>query len=353
MSMKTLVRVLLLAGALTTVACGSDPCVTCSVSATVPDIGGVWTVSYRHSENVSVGSVLVEKSLILTVVQRDSMLAGRLGGIVETCTAQPNVVCTSATLYATPVVGRVGNDSSVSLSWDEDTTHVVLDGKAGAPGMTGTATGTSWSARPLTTVSVSQARLGAGDTVTVRGVITVDEGAFYPGNVVYIQDSTAGIEVIGLDAGSHLARGDSVLIRGLSGTDTAGEPALVPIAQVPFVVPPEAVQEGSGTVPAPRVVTTADLSTRRYEGSIVTLPSVRLVTLARFGGHVDYAMWFADANGVTFQVVVQEAVASSVTFESWTHGTYDITGILGLGIALVSRPSPLVQIRGPDDRVLR
>jgi hypothetical protein len=69
-------------------------------------------------------------------------------------------------------------------------------------------------------------------------------------------------------------------------------------------------------------------------------------------GHVDDGMWFQDADGADFQVLVHDTVAASVTFDSWTGGsTYNLTGILGFGVNLSSNSAPLLQIRGPDDRV--
>ena len=351
MRLRTFVHPLALAGGLAILACTSDPCVTCAPTEDIPNISGPWTVSYSHSENGPVAA-LVEKFLIIDVAQQDSTLVGHLGGTVTTCTAQTTVVCTTNTLYATAVMGRVHGDSSITLSWLEDTTLVEMKGKVGATGLSGGATGTTWRARTLSIVPIALARGQTGDTVTVRGVITVDEGAFYPGNVVYVQDGTAGIEVVGLGTGPPMSRGDSVLIRGVSALDIAGESAIVPIAVVPFARPPEAVKVGSGTVPAPKVVSIYDLFTREYEGSLVTLPSVRLRTLVRFAGQSEYGMWLQVGSGPVLQGFVHQTVAASLTYDSWTVGqTYDLTGIVGFGVNLSSASEPLLQLRGPNDRV--
>jgi len=142
--------------------------------------------------------------------------------------------------------------------------------------------------------------------------------------------------------------GDSVLMRGVAGTDAAGERAILPIAEAPSSRPPEIVWEGTGTVPAPHVVTNIG----QYQGSLVTVPGAHLLSLVRFAGQVEYGMWFRDVNGADFQVLVHEAVAAPVPFDSWTVGwTYNLTGIIGFGVNLTSNSAPLLQIRGSDDRV--
>jgi len=333
-------------------ACRSDPCVTCNTNVEARDISGVWTVSHAFSESGAGVTVLVEKHLVLELTQQDSIVVGRMGGTIERCTTSSSGdVCSTNVLYSGVVLGRVHTDASVVLSWMEDLTHVELEGKAGASGMTGLAQGAPWNARRATPVTVAEARSGTGDTVLVSGVVTVDQGAFDPGNVVYVQDKTAGIEVVGLGTGPMLVKGDSVLLRGVIGADGAGERAILPIAAAPSSWPPEIVWEGTGAVPAPRVVTAADMRTRQYEGSIISLPSGYLHVLVRQAGP-DYGMWFGDVNDADFQVFVHESVAASVPFDSWTVGwTYNLTGIQGFGVSLVSSSQPLLQIRGPDDRV--
>jgi hypothetical protein len=190
----------------------------------------------------------------------------------------------------------------------------------------------------------------------VRGVVTVSRGTFtggdfYPGNVVYVQDASDGIEVVGLFSKLPILLGDSVLIMGISKEDGYGERAIIPV-RISFSGvdpwPPTAVRLGLGAVPLPRLVTVTEVADRTYEGGLVTVPSVRLVSKPSSASG-SYYLTFADNSGARFTVLVHTTVTATVSLASWVVGaTYDVTGILGS-----FQGTPNLQLRGPDDRVRR
>ncbi len=114
-----------------------------------------------------------------------------------------------------------------------------------------------------------------GKVFTVAGVVTVGSGTFNTGDLdVYIQDKTAGINVFRTGAaGLRLEVGDSVIVTGsldqLRGNTLFRVQADKDIQVV-----------GRGSVPAPLVVTAADLNEKPvppfelYEGKLVRLEAV-------------------------------------------------------------------------------
>jgi hypothetical protein len=311
----------------------------------------VW--SFEYGEYIS-GGLAFSKNSVLELAQFDSVLVGRMGGTITSCLS--GFGCFTDILYNTYVSGRVTSDSVVVLQWIEDSTQVGVQGRVGPGGLSGATQGSWWEAIRETPVGVGQAKQLTGDTLIVRGVVTVSAGKFeggtlYPGNVVYVQDGSGGIEVVGLFTSVPIRIGDSVLVRGVSSEDGYGERAVVPI-HVSFggvdPRPPELVRLGLGAIPSARVVTVANVAARTYEGSVVSLRGVRLASKpsAASGG---YVLTFADSANATFRVIVHSTIATTVTLGSWTVGSvYDITGIQGS-----SNGTPNVQIRGSGDRVLR
>ena len=110
-----------------------------------------------------------------------------------------------------------------------------------------------------------------GKVFTVTGVVTVPSGAFNATDLdIYIQDHTAGINVFKTGAADlRLELGDSVIVTGVLDQQPAGNSLLRLRTNQDLQV------VGRGTVPAPLVVTAADLSApsvpplETYEGRLV------------------------------------------------------------------------------------
>jgi hypothetical protein len=334
-------------------ACTKDePCPTCLNGGVkpIPIVSGVWNLSYDRFISGGLG---ITKDLVLELDQVDSSAFGWMGGTITSCLN--GFGCFTEILYVAPVLGSVRSDSVVALRWFEDTTQVSLQGHAEPNRLAGTGADFSWEAVRATRLSISQAKQTSGDTTVVRGVVTVsaglfEGGTFYPGNVVYVQDGSAGIEVVGLFPSVPIDRGDSVLIRGVVGQDGYGERAIIPINVSISGVdprPPEAARLGLGTVPPPLAMTVTGIMARTYEGSLATVRGVRLVSKpsSATGG---YPLTFVDSTGASLGVIVHSGVATSVTLPSWIVGAiYDLTGILGR-----SNGTPNLQLRGTEDRVI-
>lgn len=326
-------------------ACSNDrACPSCpgSGGVPIPNVAGVWSVGEQYVS----GGIGIDKHLVVELSQSDSVLGGHIGGSISYLSDFGFYSTTY--MYQGTVTGHVTRDSIVTLQWTEESTPVTLQGRIGPDGLSGD----YWQARRESPVSVAQAESAPGDTVIVRGVVTVSIGGFFPGNVVYVQDGSGGIEVVGL-GDLPVSLGDSVLIEGVSGIDVGGERAILPIYYSVSGVdpwPPEVARLGFGNVPAPQPLSVADLAAETMEGRLVTLDVVHLVSKPSSASG-EYSLTFADNTGATFIVFVHATVASAVTLGSWVVGaTYDLTGILGTFNSGTTRN---LQLRGPDDRVRR
>ena len=115
-----------------------------------------------------------------------------------------------------------------------------------------------------------------GKVFTITGVVTVASGAFNAGDLdIYVQDKTAGINVFRSRAsGIRLEPGDSVIVTGRLDQQPRGNTLLRVEADQDIQV------VGRGTLPAPIVVTAADLKEKPqpplefYEGRLVRLEAI-------------------------------------------------------------------------------
>jgi hypothetical protein len=179
-------------------------------------------------------------------------------------------------------------------------------------------------APPVLSIATAKAR-PAGDTVTVAGVVTVPQGAFRTqGDNIYLQDNTAGMQIFDVDPALGLVVGDSIRVRGLMGAFN-GE---VQMVRFDAVTRPTVIDLGTGTTPAPRVVTVAEIIARTFEGQLVRITDAVLVTVGG-GTGASYNNTF-QVGGTNFTVRIEAGVGASVLRASWTVGnTYTITGVLG------------------------
>jgi hypothetical protein len=133
-------------------------------------------------------------------------------------------------------------------------------------------------------------RLGQG--VTVTGIVTVPTGVFDTARLdIYVQDTTAGVNVFDWSTGERLELGDSLMVTGrvdwYGGKTEITSPAVTVLAR-------------AQALPEPRVLTCAEMNRERHEGELVRL--VGVMTLATdLGGNQNYQV--EDATGsVTLRI---------------------------------------------------
>lgn len=192
-------------------------------------------------------------------------------------------------------------------------------------------------------IPIAQARTRpTGSPVTVEGVVTAGRGQLGPRNF-YLQDATGGMQVF-LPSTSPIvaALGDSVRVSGPIGV-FAGE---VQISGGTIVVD----KLGNGTVPAARNVNGPNLAPRTFEGQLVRVDSLEVVSVANTGTPPTGAnVNVRTPQGDVLQVRLENlANVPASTFE--VGRVYTVTGPLGINngvpqikprsIADVARTSP-------------
>ena len=152
-------------------------------------------------------------------------------------------------------------------------------------------------------------------TVTVEGTVVAGLGTFNARSI-YIQDATAGIQVFGVDTASVKPQlGDRVRVTG----------KVVAFNQELEIIQPVVTRLAAGTVPAPRVVTGAQINALQFQGELVQAPTVTVVSV---GTGTAYNVTVRDAAGTQFVVRIANA-AIGIPSSFWVVGnTYDVTGIL-------------------------
>jgi uncharacterized protein YdeI (BOF family) len=184
--------------------------------------------------------------------------------------------------------------------------------------------------------TIAQVKSGAqGSTVTVTGVVTTTLGEFTASTTtntgnVYVQDRSGGIQVFGIPLADGLVPGDSVQVTGTLGL-FSGE---VQITTPNLVV----VKLGTGTVPAPRVITGAQLATRAFEGELVRVNDLTITFVGtQSSATSSYNVTATAPDGTIFTVRVEGRTNLERT--SFTVGsTYDIVGI-GSGFTATGQPT--------------
>jgi hypothetical protein len=179
-------------------------------------------------------------------------------------------------------------------------------------------------AAPVLTIAQAKAE-PAGDTVTVRGIVTVPQGTFRTqGDNIYLQDATGGMQIFDVDPAIGMVVGDSVRITGLMGAFN-GE---LQIVRFDPTTRPTVIELGAGTPVVPRVVTVADIIARTYEGELVQITDALLEVIPS-GTGASYNLT-ADVGGTNFTIRIEAGVGATVTRANWTVGnTYTVTGVLG------------------------
>jgi hypothetical protein len=175
---------------------------------------------------------------------------------------------------------------------------------------------------PLTVAEIKA--LPVGTEVTTRGVVTTTLGEFTstgtpPAGNLYVQDRTGGIQVFGVPVSQGLVPGDSVTVSGTLGLFSGETQITTPNLTVTRV--------GAGTVPAPQVVTGAQLASRAFEGSLVRVNDLTITTVgAQSTATSSYNVTAQAPDGTTFTIRVEGR--TNLERAAWTVGSvYDVVGI--------------------------
>jgi DNA/RNA endonuclease YhcR with UshA esterase domain len=178
-------------------------------------------------------------------------------------------------------------------------------------------------AAPLSTIAAARAA-AAGTVVTIAGNVSVAPGAIVSGtnfvnSEIWVQDATGGIAVFSAPTSdsTRLFVGDRVEVTGTTGGFGGqlqlGSPTIVRI--------------GSGTLPAPKVLTGMQVNSRADDGILVRLPAFTVTSIGTGTGTAFNVIGTA-ADGQLVTVRVGGAL-TGITRATFSVGTtYAITGIL-------------------------
>jgi phosphatidylserine/phosphatidylglycerophosphate/cardiolipin synthase-like enzyme len=153
--------------------------------------------------------------------------------------------------------------------------------------------------------------MGAGSTVTVRGIVTSGEEL---GTIRFIQDHTAGIALYSSEV-SHLIRGDSVSVTGV----LKDYNSLLEVDPVQSVT----VHSQGHVLPQPQILTPGQLE-EKYEGMLVRVEEAVLGATGVF----ERDLYGFVANGETGQLYINDPY-SPLIGTPVPSGPVSITGPLG------------------------
>ncbi len=176
----------------------------------------------------------------------------------------------------------------------------------------------------LQSIAAAKAR-NVGDTVVVEGVVTSGKPGL-AGGAIYVQDGTGGTQVFqsgGLP--TDFAVGDFVRVRGLVEV-SQGEKRIVRFSTT---VPVEVTKIGTGALPAPRVVTGAELLSRAFEGTLVRLNDITVTAISTPSTSTGaYNVDFTAPDGSVIRSRVESPAGSLIPTSTFTVGSrYDLIGI--------------------------
>ena len=189
-------------------------------------------------------------------------------------------------------------------------------------------------------IPITQAKARpVGSSVTVEGVVTTTLGEFTstgspPVGNFYVQDATGGIQVFGTPVSEGLVPGDSVRVTGTIGTFSGETQITTPSLTV--------TKLGTGTVPAPRTITGAQLASRQFEGSLVR---VNELTVTFVGSQSTTTSSFnvtvTAPDGTTFTVRVE----GRTNVERPTFSVGETYSIIGIATAFTSGGVTVEQLK--------
>lgn len=172
---------------------------------------------------------------------------------------------------------------------------------------------------PAEPVSIAEARAAEdGETVTVVGVVVVDQGIYdFNDRDTYIQDSSGGLRLWQLDSALELREGDEVRVTGTMST----------FRQERQLDASSVLRVGTAEVPEPRDVTGAGVLGLEFDGELArVIGPVTVVSVQVFG---------FDAHNVTVEAedgarfVVRMDSPNEIPSDYWEEGArFEVTGVL-------------------------
>lgn len=309
-----------------------EPTVAGSPDTLAADIAGNWFFLHVVNGGVALGTW----EAVLRLADSDGRVNGlRTHGTVEVMTSFGTQ---TRALPDVPIEGRV-TGSDISLVFDVsggglDTLRATVQGGR----MQGT---TGWSASRMFGEPIDEARVRSGDTVSVSGVVIVDQNAIrLQRDLTYVVDRFGGIEVFGLDTALSLVEGDSVEVTGVAAT-FAGEPQIVPPSGGRLQVR----RVGTGRVPRPRFFLDLSSLMAQWPGHVGTL--VRTYATVRGTAPLAngaYSVLVGAGTGEPI-VYVGAALAQALPALCWGSGVRrEFIGVLGS-----FGGQPQLQLRRPQD----
>lgn len=187
-------------------------------------------------------------------------------------------------------------------------------------------------------IPIADARAAAvGSVVAVEGVITWQ--TFRSNLDAYVQDGTGGIAMFefSLDP-TPVTEGDSVRVIGEI-SEFNGDLQISPVTSLEVL--------GSTSVPAPRIVSAAEINAGDFQGELVVIDGI--VDSLQVFSFDNHNVWLSDAAGDDAQVFVDSRVG--VGSADWMVG--ELYAVLGVLSTDNRNAFPYrVELRGPGDMIL-
>jgi len=188
-------------------------------------------------------------------------------------------------------------------------------------------------------IPIAQARTRpANSAVTVEGIVTAGRGQLGPRNF-YVQDATGGMQVfLASNSTAAVSPGDSVRVSGgISFFSGAVQIANNPVVEV----------LGTRTPLAPRSTSGPEVAARTYEGQLVRVDSLTVISTATTGA-TSANVNVRTPQGNDFQIRLENT--ANVPLATFVVGnTYTVTGVLDVFTNATTPVTPQLKPRGTFD----
>ncbi|MEO5511344.1 MAG: SdrD B-like domain-containing protein [Longimicrobiales bacterium] len=202
---------------------------------------------------------------------------------------------------------------------------------------------------PADVMTIAQARaLAAGATVTVEGVAYVATNVYNVAST-YIMDGTGGINIFNVPTGTTISAGDYIRVRGLV-TVFNGE---IEVARFSSTSPPVIEKLGTSPIPAPSVISFAQLASKEFDGQLVRVNNVRVDSMQTASTTTGSFNVFVTAPDGSKFIVRNDRSTTGITNANFTVGSrYDITGAaVNFTSGTPAVTTPQIKPRSPADIV--
>jgi DNA/RNA endonuclease YhcR with UshA esterase domain len=258
-----------------------------------------------------------------------SVAGVKVRSVVTTGATSYNVNFQGATLADTFQV-RIGNTNNVpipSTFWEVNRTYTLtgLDGIFNGLHQVKPRSSADVVVGSLPIFTIAAAKQVVNDTVTVEGIVTATRGTFRVDNA-YVQDATSGVQIFNLPLSLTLALGDSVRVHGKM-TTFSGENEIVNNIAITDSI--KVTKLGTRPPLAPKVITGAQFLSRAFEGQLVTVQSVTIVTVGNASGSGTYTVTGTAPDGSAMTIFMSAPTgAVPPPGATYTVGSrYHLTGI--------------------------